>query len=72
MKYFLFISMFTFLASCKTVNIHLASDAKSGKYIGVVQNEVRDYESKKIIYYEIATDNAIVKKMPPEINIYEP
>lgn len=73
MKYFLFLLILIFfLVSCKTANVHLASDAKSGKYIGIVQNEVRDYESKKIIYFEIATDTEILRKTPSEIKIYEP
>lgn len=59
-------------ASCKNTNVHLASDAKTGEYIGVVQNEVRDFESKEIIYYEIGNGKELVRKLPKEIKIYEP
>lgn len=59
-------------ASCKNANVHLASDAKTGEYIGVVQNEVRDFESKEIIYYEIGNSRELVRKSPIEIKIYEP
>lgn len=69
----LLLTIFLFVTtSCKFVNVHLASDANSGEYIGVVQNEIRDYESKEIIYYEIGTDKGLVRKSPQEINIYEP
>lgn len=65
------LSSFVF-TSCKKAEIHLASDAKTGDYIGVVQNEVRDFESKEIIYYEIGKDGAIIRKSPNEVKIYEP
>jgi hypothetical protein len=58
--------------SCKTANIHLASDAKTHQYIGVVQNEIRDFETKEIIYYEIGNGKQLIRKLPQEINIYEP
>ena len=58
--------------SCKTNNVHLASDARTGRYIGVVQNEVRDFETKEIIYYEIGNGEELIRKTPQEINIYEP
>ncbi len=60
------------LISCKFVNVHLASDTKTGEYIGVVQNEVRDFESKEIIFYEIGTEKGLIRKSPQEIKIYEP
>ncbi|HXG83694.1 MAG TPA: hypothetical protein VNI84_06670 [Pyrinomonadaceae bacterium] len=63
--------MFT-VSACHWTNVPLASDIKTGEYLGVVQNEIRDYESKEILFYEIGTEKGIVRKTPTEITIYEP
>jgi hypothetical protein len=60
------------LTSCKFVNIHLASDIKTGEYLGVVGTEIRDFESKEIVAYEIQTEKGLIRKLPQEIKIYEP
>lgn len=52
--------------------LHLASDSKTGKYIGVVKYEIRDFETKELLYYEVDTDEGIVRKSPQGIKIYEP
>lgn len=66
-----FIILFV-LTACKFSNLHLASDAKTGKYLGVVQYEIRDYESKEILYYEVGMETGSIRKSPQEIKIYEP
>lgn len=52
--------------------MHLASDAKTGEYIGVVMLECRDFETKKVVYYIVENQRESFKKKPEEINIYEP
>jgi hypothetical protein len=66
------IFLFLFLTGCSSNKIHLASDAKTGEYLGVVMTETRDFESKEILSYEIEQEGKRIKKSPQDIRIYQP
>jgi hypothetical protein len=58
------------LTSCHK-GIHLALIPKTGER-GVVMYEIRDFETKEKMFYEIDTDKGVIRVKPNEISIFKP